>query len=199
MLVCQFWSPEAFDILVVVCDAQFGWTSLNLAVKNGHTSTVALLLEHGASVNHAEEVSQRFLFLCSAAQALLLVRAFGLIPVVSVVLPMRQSPSNGYGVLLRSLLTRRSLEHCCGNVCRQDGRFIEHLGFSFWLTCISRLPAVEACVGCRHVSTIPLCMCASHKCTVSECPVTGGVSCHTLCLELLVKSANRSQISVLTS
>ena len=38
-------------------DEQDGWTALNIAAQNGHTSAVALLLEKGASVEQANKVN----------------------------------------------------------------------------------------------------------------------------------------------
>ena len=60
MLVKCFGSCQPFDVPVVVCDAQDGWTALMVAAQNGHTSTVGLLLEKGASVDQVEKVRRRF-------------------------------------------------------------------------------------------------------------------------------------------
>ena len=119
-LVWWFWSPDPFDVLVVVCGAQSGWTALTEAGSNGHTSTVALLLEKGASVDHADQVKRRCLCSSSATQAPESVCALCLGPVVSVVLPMRQFFWNGGVLLLRSPLTRRTFE-CCDNSVPQPG------------------------------------------------------------------------------
>ena len=61
-LDAHWWKPgdmvpkNTLDTPVVVRDAQDGWTAIMAAAQNGHTSTVALLLEKGASVNHANKV-----------------------------------------------------------------------------------------------------------------------------------------------
>ena len=54
-----FGSCEPFDVPVGVCDAQGGAMALIVAARYGHTSTVALLLEKGASVDQADEVRWR--------------------------------------------------------------------------------------------------------------------------------------------
>ena len=51
-----FGSQESFNILVIVRDAQMGWTALTDAARNGHNSTVALLLGNGATVEQANKV-----------------------------------------------------------------------------------------------------------------------------------------------
>ena len=50
-------SREPFDAFFVGCDTQDGWTALIVAAENGHTSTVALLLEKGSSVEQADKVN----------------------------------------------------------------------------------------------------------------------------------------------
>ena len=50
------WVPTLFRHGTIVVDAQDGATALIMAARNGHTSTVALLMEKGASVDHAIEV-----------------------------------------------------------------------------------------------------------------------------------------------
>ena len=58
ILVVAMWygSRQHLDVVVVVCDSQDGLTALMWAVRNGHTSTVALLLEKGAPVDQADKV-----------------------------------------------------------------------------------------------------------------------------------------------
>ena len=56
VVVHCFGSCQPFDVPVVVCDAQMGKTALIWAAREGHTSTVGLLLEKGASVDQADEV-----------------------------------------------------------------------------------------------------------------------------------------------
>ena len=58
-------SRPPFHSIVDVCGAQLGWTALICAAWNGHTSTVALLLEKGASVDQADEVRWRCPSSCS--------------------------------------------------------------------------------------------------------------------------------------
>ena len=53
----MIWIPEPFDTPAVVGDAQDGRTAIWIAAHNGHTSTVELLLEKGASVDHADKVN----------------------------------------------------------------------------------------------------------------------------------------------
>lgn len=60
-----FGSQESFNILIIVRDAQMGWTALTDAARNGHNSTVALLLENGASVEQANKVICHGLSSCS--------------------------------------------------------------------------------------------------------------------------------------
>ena len=59
VLVKCFGSCQPFDVPVIVCDAQYDRTALILAAQNGHTSTVALLLEKDASVDQSDEVRRR--------------------------------------------------------------------------------------------------------------------------------------------
>ena len=87
MLVKCFGSCEPFDVPVVVCDAQGGCTALIVAAENGHTSTVALLLEKGASVDQAEQVRRRCPCSSSAGPASVHVLVLCLNPVLSGVLP----------------------------------------------------------------------------------------------------------------
>ena len=82
-----FGSCEPFDVPVVVCDAQGGGTALIGAAKNGHTSTVELLLKKGASVDHAEEVRRRCPCSSSAGPPSVHVLVLCLNPVLSGVLP----------------------------------------------------------------------------------------------------------------
>ena len=57
-LVVVYWtgSQDPFDTHALVVDAQHSATALICAAENGHTSTVALLLEKGASVDHVNKV-----------------------------------------------------------------------------------------------------------------------------------------------
>ena len=87
VLVKCFGSCQPFDVPVVVCDAQDGRTALMWAAQNGHTSTVGLLLEKGASVDQAEGVRRRCPCCSSARPASVHVLVFCLNPVLSAVLP----------------------------------------------------------------------------------------------------------------
>ena len=82
-----FGSCEPFDVPVVVCDAQYGETALIVAARGGHTSTVALLLEKGASVDNAKQVRWRCLCSSTAGPASVHVLVLCLNPVLSGVLP----------------------------------------------------------------------------------------------------------------
>ena len=82
-----FGSCEPFDVPVVVCDAQDGETALIVAARYGHTNTVALLLEKGASVDQAKQVRRRCLCSSTAGPPCVLVRVFCLNPVLPGVLP----------------------------------------------------------------------------------------------------------------
>ena len=82
-----FGSCEPFDVPVVVCDAQGGQTALFGAARGGHTSTVSLLLEKGASVDQANEVRRRCPCCSSAGPASVHVLVLCLNPVLSGVLP----------------------------------------------------------------------------------------------------------------
>ena len=82
-----FGSFQLFDVPVIVCDAQEGWTPLMRAAQNGHTSTVGLLLEKGALVDHVDEVRRRCPCSSSASPASVHVLVFCLNPVLSAVLP----------------------------------------------------------------------------------------------------------------
>ena len=87
VLVKCFGSCQPFDVPVVVCDAQSGWTALIWAAENGDTSTVGLLLEKGASVDQGNKVRRRCPCCSSARPASVHVLVFCLNPVLSAVLP----------------------------------------------------------------------------------------------------------------
>ena len=51
-----FRSQDPFDTRAILVAAQDGATALHWAAQNGHTSTVALLLEKGALVDNVNKV-----------------------------------------------------------------------------------------------------------------------------------------------
>ena len=87
MLVKCFGSCQPFDVPVVVCDAQSGWTALMLAaLLRAHEQPWRLLLEKGASVDQGDKVRRRCPCCSSAGPASVHVLVFCLNPVLSAML-----------------------------------------------------------------------------------------------------------------